>query len=99
MAEEVTKEDIEAEKRRIKERISQEAQQLKDVALKKAKILEQHAKKEPFPDGESLLEKHHSLVKGEKKLDDMLEPRTIKKPDHHLDEAEKTKLKSKKIKK
>jgi len=77
--------------------IAKEKKKLIEKGLEEAKKLVKQAKKEPFPDEESLLEEQHRLAKMEKDLGEVLEPRKIKKPDHHMDEAEKIELK--KIKK
>lgn len=99
MGEEVTKEQIEEEKKTLREKISKEEAEMINKGLKEAKALEKDIKKEPFPDEESLLDEQHKLVKMEKNLDSILEPREIKKPDHHLEEAEKVEIKKKEKKK
>jgi len=91
----VTKEEIEKEKRKAKERISKRRL---EKGLAKAKILGEHAKDEPFPSEESLLEAHKKIVQQEKKISQILEPRNIRKPNHHLEEAEKVSLKKAKKK-
>ena len=93
MAQGVSVDQIEQEKKRVRARISKDMQV---ASLKRAELLEQHARIEPFPTGDALLKAHKDLVRQEKKLSKLLSPRTIKKPDHHLKEAEMVPLQSKK---
>ena len=89
MADDVSEDQIKKEKRLINQQVSDKKRNLIDKILAKARSL---ISDEPFPDDKSLLDEQHKVVEMEKKLGNLLEPRTIKKPTHHLKQAEKVKL-------